>query len=294
MELLNRMQEKNPFLTPHWVFLSYDYFGVKEFFDFYVLKHNGKVVGFLPLSVDSTENCVTTVNADLKRAITDIVAEPSVKESIFGFLLERFENVHVVEIDRDSVAYLKKHFPLPAENIREEDFLKMDLKAFADGGTIAVTGNFPYNISSQIVFKVLEKRELVPVFTGMFQKEVAERITARHGNKTYGILSVLAGIWYEREYLFDVPPQVFYPQPKVHSAVIRLTAKQDTPAGINWELLKKIVKTSFGMRRKVLRNSLKAFNIPGELKEDSIFARRPEQLSPDEFVELTGRIEKYL
>jgi len=207
------------------------------------------------------------------------------------FLLQLYDKeVYVVEIDRESVRYLKEHFPALKEHIIEADFLKMDLSAVFQGRSLAVTGNFPYNISTQIVFKVLDHKEMIPEFTGMFQKEVSERITARHGSKTYGILSVLVQTYYDTEYLFTVNENVFYPPPKVKSGVIRLTRKEQFP-DIDYIFFKKLVKTAFNQRRKTLRNSLKSYNLSDNLKQARIFAKRPEQLSPEEFVQLAQIIQ---
>ena len=206
------------------------------------------------------------------------------------FLLqEQDKTLYVVEIDKESVAYLSKHFPTLQDKIIEDDFLKLNLADLFNGKQIGITGNFPYNISTQIVFKVLDFKEIVPEFTGMFQKEVSERIAASHGNKTYGILSVLAQTYYHTEYLFSVNEHVFNPPPKVKSGVIRLTRKDNFP-DIPYDYFKKLVKTAFNQRRKTLRNSLKSYNLSDNLKQARIFAKRPEQLSPAEFVELAQMI----
>ncbi len=206
------------------------------------------------------------------------------------FLLEeQNKEIYVNEIDRESVNYLKKHFPQLKNHIIEGDFLKLDLPKQFQGKPIGITGNFPYNISTQIVFKVLDNKELIPEFSGMFQKEVSERITAKHGNKTYGILSVLTQTYYHTEYLFTVNEKVFNPPPKVKSGVIRLTKKDQIP-DIPYDYFKKIVKTAFNQRRKTLRNSLKSYNLSDNLKQARIFAKRPEQLSPAEFVQLAQMI----
>jgi len=199
------------------------------------------------------------------------------------YLLEQDKDVFVVEIDKESVTYLQEHFNMPADHIIEADFLKMDLGTLFQGKSIGIIGNFPYNISTQIVFKTLDNKEMIPQFSGMFQKEVAQRITAEHGNKTYGILSVLVQVYYQTEYLFTVNEHVFNPPPKVKSGVIRLRRKNDFP-DIDYAYFKKLVKTAFNQRRKTLRNSLKSYNLSDKLKQDCIFAKRPEQLSPDEFV----------
>ncbi len=195
------------------------------------------------------------------------------------------KELYVVEIDDESVVFLKNNFPSLKDNIIRGDFLKLDLTKLFNGKQIGITGNFPYNISSQILFKVLDNREIIPEFSGMFQKEVAERITARHGNKTYGILSVLAQTYYDTGHLFNVNENVFNPPPKVKSSVVRLVRKDNFPE-IPYDFFKKLVKTAFNQRRKTLRNSLKSYNLSDNLKQARIFAKRPEQLSPEEFVEL--------
>ena len=156
---------------------------------------------------------------------------------------------------------------------------------------MAIIGNFPYNISTQIVFKTLENRHQIPEFSGMFQKEVAKRIAEKEGSKVYGILSVLAQAFYDAEYLFTVPPQVFNPPPKVDSGVLRLTRKENFTLPCDEKLFFKVVKTAFQQRRKTLRNSLKTLNLSNILREDVIFGKRPEQLSVEEFIKLTSLIE---
>lgn len=208
------------------------------------------------------------------------------------FLLKKHNDLHVVEIDRESVTYLQIHFPKLEGKIHATDFLKMDLSTEFEGKTLAIIGNFPYNISSQILFKVLENKELVPEFSGMFQKEVAQRIAAKPGSKTYGILSVLTQAFYEVEYLFTVPPHVFIPPPKVDSGVIRMKRKVNFSLPIDEKLYREVVKTAFNQRRKTLRNSLKSYNLSDKLKEDVIFAKRPEQLSYSEFIYLSQLISQ--
>lgn len=208
------------------------------------------------------------------------------------FLLKKHTDIHVVEIDRESVTYLQSHFPKLEGKIHATDFLKMDLLTEFEGKTLAIIGNFPYNISSQILFKVLENKELVPEFSGMFQKEVAQRIAAKPGSKTYGILSVLTQAFYEVEYLFTVPPHVFIPPPKVDSGVIRMKRKVNFSLPIDEKLYREVVKTAFNQRRKTLRNSLKSYNLSDKLKEDVIFAKRPEQLSYSEFIYLSQLISQ--
>jgi 16S rRNA (adenine1518-N6/adenine1519-N6)-dimethyltransferase len=200
-------------------------------------------------------------------------------------------STYVIEVDKESVAYLEVNYPNLIPRIIENDFLKYNLKEVFKEEPFAIIGNFPYNISSQIVFKTLEMRDQIPEFCGMFQKEVAKRICEKEGTKTYGILSVLTQAFYETDYLFTVPPQVFNPPPKVHSAVIRLTRKKDYKPPCNEQLFFKVVKTAFQQRRKTLRNSLKTFYLSDNLREDVIFGRRPEQLSVKEFIDLTSLIE---
>ncbi|MDR1720391.1 MAG: 16S rRNA (adenine(1518)-N(6)/adenine(1519)-N(6))-dimethyltransferase RsmA [Dysgonamonadaceae bacterium] len=206
------------------------------------------------------------------------------------FLLKKNINLKVVEIDRDSIAYLKNCFPELEGRIVEKDFLKLDLsELFSD--PFMVIGNYPYNISSQIFFKVLENKEKIPLCSGMIQKEMAERIASPPGKKAYGIISVLLQAWYEIEYLFTVDEQVFDPPPKVKSAVVRLRRNSRESLGCDERLFKTIVKTTFNQRRKTLRNSLKSllgkdcacFQLP-------LFDKRPEQLSVEEFIALTNLV----
>ncbi|OFY44625.1 MAG: 16S rRNA (adenine(1518)-N(6)/adenine(1519)-N(6))-dimethyltransferase [Bacteroidetes bacterium GWF2_40_14] len=192
----------------------------------------------------------------------------------------------VAEIDRESVEYLKIHFPQLGERLLEGDFLRMDLaKQFDD--KFLVIGNFPYNISSQIFFKVIDYKERVPMVVGMIQKEVAERLASPPGKKNYGILSVLLQTWYDIEYLFTVDEHVFSPPPKVKSAVIRL--KRNTRESIDCDerLFKMVVKTSFNQRRKAIRNSIKPLLNGVVLSDSYLLGQRPEQLSVEEFIELT-------
>jgi 16S rRNA (adenine1518-N6/adenine1519-N6)-dimethyltransferase len=206
------------------------------------------------------------------------------------FLIPKTNALHLVEIDQESIQYLQTNYSSEEIHLIEADFLKLDLNRIFSSKPFAIIGNFPYNISSQIVFKVLENRIQIPFFAGMFQKEVAERICEPPGSKKYGILSVLSQLYYETEYLFTVPPTGFNPPPKVDSAVIRLTRKQNIDLDCDEALLKKVVKLSFQQRRKTLRNSLKTLNLPDNLREDSIFDLRPEKLSGDDFIHLTKRI----
>lgn len=207
------------------------------------------------------------------------------------FLIKKFRT-SMIEIDPESVSYLKQHYPDHTDRIYLLDFLKTDLNQLFQNKPFAIIGNFPYNISTQILFKALENKELIPEFAGMFQKEVAQRITSKPGSKIYGILSVLTQAFYHTEYLFTVPPGVFHPPPKVDSGVIRLVRKKDTSLGVPEDFFYKVVKTAFNQRRKTLRNSLKSFELSDHLKEDIIFAMRPEQLSVEEFISLTKKLQK--
>jgi 16S rRNA (adenine1518-N6/adenine1519-N6)-dimethyltransferase len=203
------------------------------------------------------------------------------------FLLQKRCQLRVVELDRESVAYLAQHFPALESEIIEADFLKLDLSEMF-GGKFAVIGNYPYNISSQIFFKVLDYKDIIPVCSGMVQKEVAERLASPAGKKSYGIISVLLQAWYDIEYLFTVEPQVFDPPPKVRSAVIRLVRNNRTSLGCDERMFKTVVKTAFNQRRKTLRNSLKSFlEDKKEIARSPLFDKRPEQLSVEEFVGLT-------
>lgn len=207
------------------------------------------------------------------------------------FLLDGGHDVKVVEIDSESVTYLDEEFPELKGRIIEGDFLKMDLSEFMGGKPFCVIGNYPYNISSQIFFKVLDYKDLIPCCSGMLQKEVAERLAASPGSKVYGILSVLLQAWYDVEYLFTVDEHVFNPPPKVKSGVIRCTRNDVTDLGCDERLFKTIVKTTFGQRRKTLRNSIRGLLPPGAvLGDDPVWGQRPEQLSVAQFIELTNRV----
>lgn len=206
------------------------------------------------------------------------------------YLLEKPTETYVIEIDTESVAYLNAHYPKLHGKIISKDFLKYNLKEVFAEEPYAIIGNFPYNISSQIVFKTLELRDQIPEFSGMFQKEVAERICEKKGSKTYGILSVLTQAFYDTEYLFTVSEHVFTPPPKVKSGVMRMRRKADYKLPCDEKLFFTVVKTAFNQRRKTLRNSLKSLNLSDNLREDSIFGLRPEQISVEDFITLTQRI----
>lgn len=211
------------------------------------------------------------------------------------YLIPKNRPLKVVELDFESVAYLRENFSILGNNIIEQDFLRMDLAKLFDGSPFVLTGNYPYNISSQIFFKMLEYKDLIPCCTGMIQKEVAERIAAAPGSKTYGILSIFIQAWYKVEYLFTVHEHVFNPPPKVKSAVIRMTRNETTHLGCDEKLFRQIVKTTFNQRRKTLRNSIASI-LPKDnpLSADPIFNKRPEQLSIEEFIALTNRVENAL
>ena len=246
------------------------------------------------------------VDLGIARRIADTVDEPFDNLPVLEvgpgmgvmtqYLIEKPRQLKVVEIDRESVAYLKGTLFRGDENtpeIIEGDFLRMDLAEVFGGRQFVLTGNYPYDISSQIFFKMLDNKDLIPCCTGMIQHEVALRMAAQPGNKQYGILSVLIQAWYDVEYLFTVEPSVFNPPPKVQSAVIRMTRNQTSDLGCDWPLFRRVVKTVFNQRRKMLRVSLRQL-LP---KESSLFTDhaqlltlRPEQLTIPQFVELTNLV----
>jgi 16S rRNA (adenine1518-N6/adenine1519-N6)-dimethyltransferase len=219
------------------------------------------------------------------------------------YLLLRDLKLVAMDLDQESIVYLKHSFPMENPHlfkddtslkIVEADFLSYDLKRLFGKEPFAITGNFPYNISTQIVFKLLDVRERVPEFSGMFQKEVAQRICEQKGSKTYGILSVLVQAFYDAAYLFTVHPQVFDPPPKVQSGVLRLVRKENFQLECDEKLFFKVVKAAFNQRRKTLRNSLKTFPLSDVLRSSDIFDLRPEQLNVEDFIQLTQRIESDL
>ncbi len=219
------------------------------------------------------------------------------------YLVEKPRPFKVVEIDRESVAYLKEKREFSIINsqfsIIEGDFLRMDLREVFDGQQFVLTGNYPYDISSQIFFKMLDNKDLIPCCTGMIQHEVAVRMASQPGNKQYGILSVLIQAWYNVEYLFTVEPGVFNPPPKVQSAVIRMTRNEVTDLGCDEQLFRRVVKATFNQRRKMLRVSLRQIfdanhPAPAGFFDDEIMTRRPEQLSISQFIELTNKVASVL
>ena len=244
---------------------------------------------------------------DIARRIADTVdACPDIPVLEIGpgmgvltqYLVTKNRPVKAVEIDAESVAYLHEAFPKLRDNIIGEDFLRMDLNRVFDGNSFVLTGNYPYDISSQIFFKMLDYKELIPWCTGMIQREVAQRVASAPGCKAYGILSVLIQAWYDVEYLFTVDENVFNPPPKVKSAVIRMTRNSVTNLGCNEQLFKRLVKTVFNQRRKMLRVSIKQMfgaDKPGaDFFGLEMMTKRPEQLTVAQFVELTNILEEAL
>ncbi len=206
-------------------------------------------------------------------------------------LLQKDVEVFVVEIDGESVVYLEENFPKLQGHIIPADFLKLKLEEVVKE-PFALIGNYPYNISSQIIFKMLDYVDQIPEMAGMFQKEVADRLCAEPGSKTYGILSVLTAVYYERDYLFTVEKEEFNPPPKVRSGVIRFRRKSNYQGDFNPVLLKRVVKSAFNQRRKTLRNALKSLNLPLDGLEESLLQKRAEQLSYLEFIDLTKSLDQ--
>lgn len=242
-------------------------------------------------------------NTLTKEGYTNIVEIGPGTGVLTKYLLYKGINLTVVDVDNESIAYLKEHFQIEHASkinetksftVKEADFLKFDLNTLFHGEQFAITGNFPYNISSQIVFKAIENRDLVPEFTGMFQKEVAQRICEKEGSKAYGIISILTQAYFDAEYLFTVGPEVFNPPPKVDSGVLRLIRKKNYQLPCNDATFKRIVKLAFNQRRKTIRNGLKSLGLPDEITKDPLFQKRPEQLSVEAFIELTLMIENNL
>ncbi len=227
------------------------------------------------------------------------------------FLMQKPRPLSVVEIDRESVAYLTERYPFFSRKeedsssneesprlLLEGDFLRMDLHQLFEGKPFVLTGNYPYDISSQIFFKVIDNKDLIPCCTGMIQREVAQRMEAKPGTKAYGILSVLIQAWYDVEYLFTVDENVFDPPPKVKSAVIRMTRNKVQDLGCDEKLFRRVVKTVFNQRRKMLRVSLRQLFTKDTMPDSSFFSQdimtmRPEQLTIPQFVELTNKVERY-
>lgn len=214
------------------------------------------------------------------------------KGMLTKYLLQKDYQLIVVEADRDMVSFLKKNFPPLLNHIVSADFLKVPISSLFQDEPFALIGNFPYNISSQILFKMIENKELIPEMVGMFQKEVAERVIAAPGNKSYGVLSVLVQAWYEGDYLFTVDKSNFNPPPKVQSGVIRLQRKNIDHIGCDEKLFRSVVKQAFSQRRKMLRNTMKPFLNGNALLNEPFFTQRPERLSVEDFIQLTNWIEE--
>ena len=214
------------------------------------------------------------------------------------YLTEKSRPLRVVEIDKESVAYLNEHFPQLKGQVISDDFLRMDLSRLFDGQPFVLTGNYPYDISSQIFFKMLDYKDYIPCCTGMIQHEVAQRIASQPGNKAYGILSVMIQAWYDVEYLFMVDEHVFNPPPKVKSAVIRMTRNNVEHLGCDERLFRTVVKTVFNQRRKMLRVSLRQLFTKGTVApdffENEMMTMRPEQLTIPQFVELTNLVAQQM
>ena len=210
------------------------------------------------------------------------------------FLIKKNNNLKLVEIDNESVSYLISELKIDKNIIYNQDFLNLNLSKLFENNNFSIIGNFPYNISSQIVFKIIENRKLITEMCGMFQYEVAERICENEGSKKYGIISVITQAFYETKLLFEVSNNFFLPPPKVNSAVILLKRKKNLKIDCDEKLFFKIVKLSFHQRRKTLRNSLKQINLSENLREHTIFDKRPEQLSVDQFIDLTNLINQDL
>ena len=211
-----------------------------------------------------------------------------------NFLIKKKIDLKLVEIDNESVDFLIQKLDISKDIIYNQDFLKMNLTKLFNKNNFSVIGNFPYNISSQIVFKIIENRKYIPEMCGMFQFEVAERICQKEGSKKYGIISVITQAYYNAKLLFEVSNDLFTPPPKVNSAVISLKRKENLNLNCEEKLFLKIVKLSFQQRRKTIRNSLKQINLSDNLREDTIFDKRPEQLSVTEFIDLTNMISQDL
>lgn len=238
-------------------------------------------------------------NEEIARRIADAIQTPAAPILEIGpgmgiltrYLLQKsFTDLSVIELDKESIAYLQDRFPQLGTHLIEGDFLKFDIDLHYPD-SLAIVGNFPYNISSQILFKILEHKDKVVELVGMFQKEVAERIAASAGKRQYGILSVLLQAFYDVEYLFTVSENEFSPPPKVKSAVVRLVRNPNKKLQIDEELFRKIVKTAFNYRRKTLRNALQSLSIPEAVSDDPVFSRRAEQLTVHDY-EYIGKILK--
>lgn len=228
-----------------------------------------------------------------EEGIVNVVEIGPGKGMLTKYLLDQNINLKVIEADRDMVDYLNMNYPELEGNIIFLDFLKVNMHKVFDGQPFYMIGNYPYNISSQIVFKMLKAKELVPEMVGMFQKEMADRIIAPPGNKVYGVISVLTQAFYEGEMLMKISPGSFSPPPKVQSAVIRLKRKELSELNYDHSLFRQVVKQTFGQRRKMLRNTLKGIIKDPDFLNDPDFQERPEQLSVEDFIYLTNKISKH-
>lgn len=227
-------------------------------------------------------------NSLVKKADYDLVLEIGPGQGMLTqFLIDREFELYAVEADRDMIPILENRFPTLVTKLIQEDFLKLDFPTHFADRPLAIIGNFPYNISSQILIKMVEFRTQVPELVGMFQKEVAERVVAPPGSKTYGVISVICQAYFHGEYLFTVGKGAFNPPPKVQSAVIRMTRKENQDLGCDPKLFRRVVKQAFSQRRKMLRNTMKMFLKDSPLLTDPFFQNRPERLSIEDFVQLT-------
>ncbi len=226
----------------------------------------------------------------LNEAVQYIIEVGPGRGMLTKYLLEKEKQLLVVEADRDMVLFLNKHFESLKNHIVSADFLRVDLAAVSQSEPFALIGNFPYNISTQILFKMLDYKSIIPEMVGMFQKEVAQRVVAPPGSKVYGVTSVLVQAHYNGEYLFSVDKGCFTPPPKVQSGVIRLTRKNDYELPCDASLFKRIVKQAFSQRRKMLRNTMKTFIKDDPLLKEPFFEQRPEKLSVADYIELTQKI----
>ena len=231
---------------------------------------------------------------ELENGCNTVVEVGPGKGMLTKYLMKQDYRLIAIEADRDMADYLNSHYPDLKDKIIREDFLKVDLREVIGGEPFAIIGNFPYNISSQILFKMLEYKELVPELVGMFQREVALRVAAAHGSKTYGVISVLVQAYYEPFFLIEVDRSNFDPPPKVQSAVIRLKRKASLELGCDHKLFRSIVKLAFSQRRKMLRNTMKSILNGNEILQEDFFRQRPEELSVADFIQLTNRIEANL
>lgn len=237
------------------------------------------------------ENIAVKITESIKNSVKCLLEIGPGTGVLTKYLINKsFKNFYIIEIDKESIIYLINRFPELKDKIIAEDFLNFPLESVFDKDEITVIGNFPYNISSQILFRVLEYRRQITEVVGMFQKEVAERIVSKPGNKTYGILSVLIKAFYNTEYLFTVNENVFIPPPKVKSAVIRLQRNNIVSLNCDEKLFFRLVKTAFNQRRKTLRNALSIFEFDETKLPENILSKRAEQLSPEDFITMTNNI----